>query len=79
MQQLFLEVLRNFPQVERWTRTSERRMPERDFEAGVGDDNGHSWVQCDACNKWRAVTQSTLAQIQVGFPLMPNPMPSTVL
>ncbi|CAL8471179.1 g10721 [Coccomyxa elongata] len=41
-------------------------MPEREFDAAVGDDNGHSWVQCDACNKWRAITESTLAQIQAG-------------
>ncbi|BDA46570.1 hypothetical protein COCOBI_09-0220 [Coccomyxa sp. Obi] len=39
-------------------------MPVRDFEAAVGDDSSHSWVQCDVCSKWRAITESTLVQIQ---------------
>lgn len=65
MQHLFIEIFNKFTRVESWTRSPKHRMPVRDSEAAVGDDNDHSWVQCDACNKWRAITESTLAQIQV--------------
>ncbi|KAK9919052.1 hypothetical protein WJX75_009029 [Coccomyxa subellipsoidea] len=34
------------------------------FEEHDDDQKGHSWVQCDACNKWRAIDEKELSQIE---------------
>ena len=35
------------------------------FEEHDDDQKGHSWVQCDTCNKWRAIDEKELSQIEV--------------
>ena len=41
------------------------RMGKSESESAVDDEKGLSWVQCDACNKWRAIDEKYLSQIEV--------------